>query len=290
MKRLAGVSELSTHSKSLLRSMELGACLFAALGTISTAYAHTVTVGYESGATAGDVNFWYGTYHSPSQATYTEGSMQLVGNSLNTTVSFTLLTGTKPVGLIDGTTNFYTDGISLVGTDINGNGDPQTWQGVSFSGLTAGTYVFTYIPISSPTAVWNPWDSIILSSSVTLSAQIISGGATDIDTALGAYLLSDLGDAVNPAFTGGTLQVDAPTTVSQDITISGAGGSIDQFGNSATFSGVFSDASNGVPGSLSIVNSGAAGGGVTLSGVSTFTGGTTIASGSTLALTGAGSI
>jgi len=259
--------------------------LFSVAFTFSNAYAHTVSVGYEA-AGVGTVDFWYGTYHN--NPGYTEGSFQLVGNGLNITSPFTQLVTSKPVGLIDGTTNFYTDGVSLVGSDINGNGDPQSWQGALISGLTAGTYVFTYIPIASPTSVWRPWDSVILSSSVTLTADVVGG--SDIDNSQGSFPLSHLGGSVNPAFAGGTLLVDAPATVAQDFTISSAGGTIDQFGNTATFSGVLSDASPGVPGALTIANSGSASGAVILTGVNTFTGATTVDSGSTLALSGAGSV
>ncbi|HEU5047511.1 MAG TPA: autotransporter outer membrane beta-barrel domain-containing protein [Rickettsiales bacterium] len=152
--------------KKIIALSALPAVLFAQSG-----WAHTVSVGYES-AGAGTVDFWYGTYHSPAQATYTEGSMSLVGigNSFSSTTPFTLLTSTKPGGLVDGTTNFFTDGTSLVA--VNTNGTVQTWQGVQITGLTPGTYRFTYIPIASPTSVWAPWDSVILSSIVTLSASI----------------------------------------------------------------------------------------------------------------------
>ena len=257
--------------------------LFGDAFTFSNAYAHTVSVGYEA-AGVGAVDFWYGTYHvNPG---YTEGSFRLFGNGLDITSPFSQLVTSKPAGLIDGTTNFYTNGTLLVGT--NPNSAPRTWQGALISGLTAGTYVFTYIPIASPTSVWRPWDSIILSSSVTLTADIV--GASDINSSHSSFPLSHLGGSVNPAFAGGTLQVDAPASVSQDFTISSAGGTIDQFGNTATFSGVLSDASSGVPGALTIANSGAVSGAVILTGVNTFTGATTVDSGSTLALSGAGSI
>ncbi|NII52735.1 autotransporter-associated beta strand repeat-containing protein [Luteibacter sp. SG786] len=92
------------------------------------------------------------------------------------------------------------------------------------------------------------------------------------------------------AFDGGTLTVDQTNpTLGQDITISHNGGTIDQDGHDATFTGTISDGTNGVPGDLNIVNSGN-GGTVTLTGTNTYTGETTIDDGATLALSGNGSI
>jgi hypothetical protein len=71
-----------------------------------------------------------------------------------------MLVATKPIGLIDGTTNFYSNaaGTGLTGTPVpvTGNGGSfngqassvMAWQGVQFTGITRpGTYTFTYIPI-----------------------------------------------------------------------------------------------------------------------------------------------
>ncbi len=146
----------------------VSAVLLSSLLTAPAVFAHTSSVGYEN-AGPGSVTFWYGTYHSGT--TFTEGSLQVTGpNSYSATVPFSFLTSTKPTGLIDGTTNFYSDGSQLVGTY---GGTIYAWQGSTFTSLSAGSYTFTYVPISTPTAVWNPVDSIILSSTVTLDATII---------------------------------------------------------------------------------------------------------------------
>ena len=34
-------------------------------------------------------------------------------------------------------------------------GPVQHWQGVNFTGLTAGSYQFTYVPIAFPSAEWS---------------------------------------------------------------------------------------------------------------------------------------
>ena len=87
--------------------------------SISVAEAHTVSVGYEA-LGGGVFDIWYGTYHDPSEATYTEGSLHFVGPSISTTVAFTMLVYTKPSGLVDGTTNFYSNatGTGLTGTPV----------------------------------------------------------------------------------------------------------------------------------------------------------------------------
>lgn len=101
------------------------------------------------------------------------------------------------------------------------------------------------------------------------------------------YFASNLGSQVLPAFAGGTLQIDATgQTYPQAFTLDGsATNTIDQRGNTATFSGVFSDATPGTPGRLVISNSGS-GGGITFIGNNTYTGPTTVASGAALAING----
>ncbi len=88
--------------------------LFVLLLPFGAARAHTNSVGYES-LGGGVFNIWYGTYHVATA--FTEGSLQLVGPSFSSTVAFTLLTVVKPVGLVDGQNNFYSNGTQLVGTN-----------------------------------------------------------------------------------------------------------------------------------------------------------------------------
>ncbi|RXZ44441.1 hypothetical protein EBB06_04870 [Crenobacter cavernae] len=102
--------------------------------------------------------------------------------------------------------------------------------------------------------------------------------STDIDTAASHYLSSKLGSTVNPAFEGGTLQIDsASPTITQDFTVANSGGTIDANGNSATFSGVIADKS-GASGRLTFTGAGT----TTLSGANTYSGGTTIGGGATV--------
>lgn len=137
------------------------------------ASAHAISIGYEN-AGPNSVNIWLGTYSVGHAAPVNEGSLTLQG-ALSTvygpvTTPFNLLTGLgsafKPAGLVDGTTNFYIPNISdpnaaLVGSEAGFNascpacGPVDHWQGVTFTGLTAGDYQFTWVPIASPTAQWD---------------------------------------------------------------------------------------------------------------------------------------
>ncbi len=115
--------------------------------------------------------------------------------------------------------------------------------------------------------------------------------ATNIDTAQPSYLASNLGTLVNPVFQGGTLTMNvAAASYSQGFTLDSSGtNTIDQNDNVSTFSGVFSDAADGTPGSIIIANSGTDGA-VIFTGSNTYTGVTTIGPRAVLALSGDGSI
>jgi Autotransporter beta-domain len=201
------------------RALFLATSLLASSATFT--YAHTVSVGYEA-LGGGVFDIWYGTYHSPSEATFTEGSLQFVGPSVSTTVAFTMLVTTKPGGLIDGVTNFYSNatGTGLTGTPVplsgaanNGgtfNGQASSvvvWQGVQFTGITRpGTYTFTYIPIAMPTQVWDPINNAILTGSFTISAQALGTTFTGLLPSGSPTNVTNLAAALdNFANNGGTL-------------------------------------------------------------------------------------
>ena len=101
------------------------------------------------------------------------------------------------------------------------------------------------------------------------------------------YFLSNVGTTVIPAFTGGTLQVDASGQVNgSNFTVDGsATNRLDQRGNSAMLTGVLSDAVPGVPGTLTIANSGL-GGRIVFAGASTYSGPTTIDASAMLVVNG----
>ncbi|MCP9929726.1 autotransporter outer membrane beta-barrel domain-containing protein [Cyanobium sp. AMD-g] len=96
----------------------------------------------------------------------------------------------------------------------------------------------------------------------------------------GTFLISD--PAVPTTFAGGTLTMDIPGTFTQNWTLgTQATNAIDLAGNTATLSGVFS----GAGGTISFINSGS-GGSLSLSGVSTYTGPTTVSGGTNLRVLG----
>jgi hypothetical protein len=163
---------MSTYSQKAL-----AAASALLLGVPTAALAHTNSIGYVGGGN-GSVTFWYGNWHPGT--TFNEGTLTLQGiNGTSfspTTVNWSQLSGTMPNGLIPGTNYFTSNGSQLVPYDPSIQ-TSYTWQGVTFTGLSAGDYQFTYNAAGSPTVNWMPMDSIILSSTVSLSASALSGDA-----------------------------------------------------------------------------------------------------------------
>ena len=163
------------------------------MGTLPTAtLAHTNSIGYV-GDGQGGVTFWYGSWHSGT--TFNEGELKLEGangTSYTTTITqFNLIESSTPNGLLPGTNYFQSDGTQLVPYADGANGEgggsgSYTWQGLTVSGLSAGDYTFTYIPLGdaeshdptgTPTMDWMPYDQVTLSSTVSISAALLSGDA-----------------------------------------------------------------------------------------------------------------
>lgn len=160
----------------------IGAAIFLAGGTAS---AHTKAIGYHN-AGPGSVTFWFQSWHGFT-APFFEGSFNLVGINGNpypsTTVAFSLSVGVKPPLLIDGVNNFFACSRlpnSFCPTDEDNTGGTK-WQGVTFTGLQAGDYRFTYIPIANPSADWDPATPGVQTNTITLTGTIV-GGATDVPT------------------------------------------------------------------------------------------------------------
>jgi autotransporter-associated beta strand protein len=177
------------------------------------------------------------------------------------------------------------------GTCITSDCTAAAWGAGTLANATAGT-VISVLDINFLTSGYlapNFTDNLI--AYLQQQQEIGSGGgtpATDIGTGATSYDASNLGAQLNPAFKGGTLNIDAPAmTLAQNFTVDAAGGTLQANGTAATLTGVISDEAAGTPGALSITGSG---GTVTLAGANTYTGATTVAAGSTLALTGSGSI
>lgn len=111
------------------------------------------------------------------------------------------------------------------------------------------------------------------------AAPIISSG--NVDTGDANNKSSNLGKTLVAAFKGGTLTIDEINpTYSLDFTVDNPNtNQIDSAGNTATFSGAFTDEANGIPGNLLIADSGSTGGVIRLNGTSTYSGLTTVKSG-----------
>ena len=53
-------------------------------------------------------------------------------------------------------------------------GQPTHWEGVSFTGLTAGDYQFTYIPIVNPSLEWSIYNPN-MNGIFTITGAVING-------------------------------------------------------------------------------------------------------------------
>jgi fibronectin-binding autotransporter adhesin len=180
--------------KKLVLSLALTTALTAFTGTV---FAHTISLGYIPGASLGEVTFWVGNYtHGSPGNVPNEGSLRLSGQNTTvygpTTTLFDLNQNVntlgKPVGLNDGSNNFYASNSSGL-TATNTLGLPVTsWQGVTISGLTAGDYMFEFIEQANPTQDWSEWNNT-LNNIFTLKAGDIGGdpSAVPLPAALPLY-------------------------------------------------------------------------------------------------------
>ena len=207
--------------------------LAALLLVSGPALAHTISIGYEnSGNNA--LTFWYGSYHVGTN--FTEGSMSLnSSNGFSALLPYNQVVNSKPGGLVDGSTNFFSGGSSSVLSPSPTH--PQlaaTWQGIQFTSLTAGTYTFTYIPIAQPTQEWNPINSAVLSNSVTVITADLDVGTARVGP---GQTVNEFTAAHPLIFTGGTLLPTANATMSQIVSIADAGGTINTDGHDLTLTG-----------------------------------------------------
>lgn len=149
--------------------------------TISSS-AHTVTWGYED-LGSGNFTVWSGSYHSggvnEGKLLYTPVTQAGVSTGSGTSVIFNLFSNTKPSGLLDGTTNFYSAGSGSMGSTPGVGGSAVIWQGVAISGITTGYYLLQYDPTSTFSAVWNPYDDSITNGVII---QLGGGGGLGAPT------------------------------------------------------------------------------------------------------------
>jgi hypothetical protein len=164
----------------------------ASFAGIGAAVAHTTSLGYVPGNTAGSVTFWTGSYaHGGNPVN--EGMATLTGVTVtySQTVSFNIgPVNSKPAGLVDGTNNFFWGPLNgsvypfPVSVDPVLFGGVVWWQGVTFTGLVPGTYTFT---CGNNCGVSQQWQSLNTGAgetvTVSLTGNVIGGGSTaDIPT------------------------------------------------------------------------------------------------------------
>jgi len=213
------------------------------LGMPTATFAHTNSIGYV-GNGGGSITFWYGTYHNTN---FNEAELKLEGaNGTSYTtqiVQFNQLTTTTPTGL-DPTVNYFTtDGTQLIpySNATAAGGQSNTWQGVTFTGLAAGDYTFTYIPLGdaesynpsgSPTMDWAPWDQVIRSSTVTISAAVLAGSSpTVVSTATVPISSKTVTTITETPSDDGTIQ-KMTRDVDVDVTVTSA--TIDTYSDGST--------------------------------------------------------
>ena len=172
------------------------AAVFAGfVASTGQASAHAISIGFTNSG-PGSVTVWLGTYSHGGH--HLEGSASLIG-ALGTVYPLTLIPfgtltadglGAKPVGLIDGTNNFFSQwdesgsipfSLPLVGSPADfyagcpACGPVQHWEGALFTGLVEGDYEFKYVPIAFPSAEWEPLSST-LEGVFHLGAGIVNPG------------------------------------------------------------------------------------------------------------------
>jgi autotransporter-associated beta strand protein len=263
-----------SFAASSLKRAALGVAL--SLCGMPFANAHTISVGYTNNG-SGNLTFWYGTYHAPTEANHFEGQFQLIGpNGYSALVDFTQLVSATPQGLEDGVNNFYAAGST--GTTLTpdnetsplGGGPVLTWQGVSFSNLLPGVYTYTYVPIANPTQAWHPWDPV-LTNTLTITGADLNGFPMENG---GVYdqTMPQLNDPNSILFNDGTFKPTEDTTTDpgQQVTVRSGGGTVDTSDGNVVFTG-------GVDGNGTLTKTGD--GTLTLSGPSTYTGGTVVQQG-----------
>ncbi|MDQ1110238.1 fibronectin-binding autotransporter adhesin [Stenotrophomonas rhizophila] len=203
---------------------------------------------------------------------------------------------------------------ALLGATNLGTGSYSTgsygatgWQVATYQVSTAGTYRLGFMSLNLQDTQLSPVLFVDQAPGLTFDKGVPFGpvapnpgsGApttpTTPTTPTGPIVIDgpkgtdELGNEDEASFEGGTLVVDKDTNVDVDFKIDDKPGTIDQNGHESAFTGKIDDATNGVPGSLIVKNSGN-GGSVTLTNTNGYTGTTEVDENATLALSGNGSI
>ncbi|MBX7528486.1 PEPxxWA-CTERM sorting domain-containing protein [Qipengyuania vesicularis] len=155
-----------------MRKLTIAAALVGA-SIAASASAHTTSLGYVPGTNPGEVTFWTGSYDH-LQVPVNEGVFTLIGVTdpgfiqvVNANLAGPQViapTNVMPSGLIDGVNNFHWDtsgsfDVGNYGLSANNNASyaPDWWQGITFTGLAAGDYIFTCGQTCGATVQWETW-------------------------------------------------------------------------------------------------------------------------------------
>lgn len=166
---------------------KLALALALSIVGVGTASAHTTSLGYVPGVNPGEVTFWAGHY-SHGDVPGAEGQATLNGVSLifSQTQPFVgPVVSSKPVGLIDGTNNFFWDASYNfpVSVDPNLFGGVVHWESMTFTGLQAGVYDLTIADDARTTQEWANLTQVggqPGSVRITLTAGDIGGGGNSV--------------------------------------------------------------------------------------------------------------
>lgn len=191
--------------------------------------------------------------------------------------------GTVKVVLGDGKiVSMSGDFFFFVGSDNN--------TGQLFSGSTGmnGNAGVSWTGTLNPTiAQADAYASASYSLTPLAAGQSAQNSQTPPDIVAANSNPADIGTGLNPKFDGGTLRAAVPgATYSNNISITTNKGTIDQYGLTNTYSGVFSDDQLGSAGRLIIANSSnSTGGKIVLSNIAnSYSGGTEVRAGATLSI------
>ena len=175
------------NGETKMKALSFAAVCAAAMLATTSASAHTTSLGYVPGTSAGNVTFWTGSYEHGGTVN-NEGVFTLQGitNPLYLSVvgANVAPTNTRPAGLVNGTNNFFWaqsgGGYSFPNsTDPNLFGGVVHWQGINFTGLAAGVYSFTCGTTCGSTQQWASLSTAGGQNGavqITLTAGDVSGG------------------------------------------------------------------------------------------------------------------
>lgn len=237
--------------KKLLLSASALVCTVAAS-------AHTMTWGYEDNG-GGSYTVWAGAWQNHANAPaeghllYTPTDFNGVAQGPSVSVAFNLTSSTKPLGLIDGTTNFYANPSgTMTATNLSTYVGPVAWMGVTITGITTpGYHLLQYDPVYVPgmTQNFRPADNSILNGVII---QLGNGGGLGAPTAPGApaTTIQVNVDQNSPlvlgsvaTFESGTIEPSAPLVLPDIVVNATHTGSLDS--TSASMSGAGTVVING---------------------------------------------